>query len=197
MYLYGASGHAKGVIDILRANKIEVEGLFDDNETLVELMGYPVRPSSEVSGPLIITVGKNSVRRQLASRLPVPFGTAVDPSVILSPEARLEEGTVVMQGAIVQSSVRIGRHCIVGVGASISHDCVVGDYVHVSPHVTLCGNVHVGEGTMIGAGSTVIPGVKIGRWSVIGAGSVVTKDIPDGVLAVGNRCKIIKKIMER
>lgn len=38
-------------------------------------------------------------------------------------------------------------------------------------------------------------GVKIGKWSIIGAGSVVTKDIPDGVLAVGNRCKIIKNIV--
>ena len=41
----------------------------------------------------------------------------------------------------------------------------------------------------------LIPGVKIGKWSIIGAGSVVTKDIPDGVLAVGNRCKIIKNIV--
>ena len=52
----------------------------------------------------------------------------------------------------------------------------------------------MGEGTLIGAGSTIAPGVKIGSWSVIGAGSVVTKDIPDHVLAVGNRCKIIKNL---
>ena len=48
---------------------------------------------------------------------------------------------------------------------------------------------------VIGAGSVVIPGVKIGKWSIVGAGSVVTKDIPDGVLAVGNRCKVIKNIV--
>ena len=64
-----------------------------------------------------------------------------------------------------------------------------------SPHCTLCGNVQVGEGTWIGAGSTVIPGVKIGKWSVIGAGSVVVRDIPDGVLALGNRCEVIKKLL--
>ena len=52
----------------------------------------------------------------------------------------------------------------------------------------------MGEGAWIGAGSVVIPGVKIGKWSIVGAGSVVTKDIPDGVLAVGNRCKVIKNI---
>ncbi|RHE88532.1 acetyltransferase, partial [Bacteroides intestinalis] len=52
-----------------------------------------------------------------------------------------------------------------------------------------------GEGSWIGAGTTIIPGVKVGKWSVIGAGSVVTKDIPDNVLAVGNRCKIIKNLL--
>lgn len=70
----------------------------------------------------------------------------------------------------------------------------VGDYVHVSPHSTLCGGVEVAEGSWIGAGTIVLPGVKIGKWSVIGAGSVVSKNIPDHVLAVGNRCKVIKNI---
>ena len=107
----------------------------------------------------------------------------------------LTGGEVVMQGAIVQSDACIGSHCIINTGASVDHECLIADYVHISPHCTLCGNVQVGEGTWIGAGSVVIPGVKIGKWSIIGAGSVVTKDIPDGVLAVGNRCKIIKNIV--
>jgi acetyltransferase EpsM len=63
----------------------------------------------------------------------------------------------------------------------------------VSPHATLCGNVSVGEGTWIGAGAIVIPGVKIGKNSIIGAGSVVVKDIPDGVVAYGNPCKVIRE----
>ena len=43
MYLYGASGHAKVIIEILEASGITVDGLFDDNEQLVELQGYPVQ----------------------------------------------------------------------------------------------------------------------------------------------------------
>ena len=46
----------------------------------------------------------------------------------------------------------------------------------------------------LSAGTVVIQGVKIGRWAMVGAGSVVTKDIPDGWLVVGNRCKLIKEI---
>lgn len=195
MYLYGASGHAKVIIDILRANHKPVEALFDDNEKIHSLLNYPVLRSSEVRGPLIISIGNNSIRKKIAEALKVDFGKAFHPSAIISEEAGIDEGSVVMQGAIIQSDVRIGKHCIINTGASVDHECIIDDYVHISPHCTLCGNVQIGEGTWIGAGTTIIPGVKVGKWSVIGAGSVVTKDIPDNVLAVGNRCKIIKNIV--
>lgn len=194
MFLYGASGHAKVIMDILHANGVSIEGLYDDNEMLTHLLDYPVLRPCEVCGPLLISIGSNQIRKRIAESLTVDFGTAVHPSVILSPEASIGAGTVVMQGGIIQSCATIGRHCIINTGTSVDHECVVEDYVHLSPHTTLCGNVHVEEGAWIGAGSIVIPGVKIGAWSIIGAGSVVTKDIPDHVLAVGNRCKIIKKI---
>lgn len=194
MYLYGASGHAKVIIDILRANNEPVEALFDDNEAIDCLLGYPVLRSPEVRGPLIVSIGNNNIRKKIAEGVRVKFGKAFHPSAVISGEAVVEEGTVIMQGAIVQSCVYIGKHCIINTGASVDHECRIGDYVHVSPHATLCGNVTVGEGTWIGAGTVVIPGVKIGAWSVIGAGSVVSKDIPEKVLAVGNRCKVIKEL---
>lgn len=194
MYLYGASGHAKVIIDILRANNEPIEALFDDNTEITSILNYPVLRPTEVRGPLIITIGSNTVRKRIVNSLSVVFGNAIHPSAIVSEEAKIGEGTVVMQGAIIQSCSVIGKHVIINTGASVDHECVIGDYAHISPHATLCGNVTVGEGTWVGAGTTVIPGVRIGKWCVIGAGSVVTKDIPDGVLAVGNRCKIIKTI---
>lgn len=54
--------------------------------------------------------------------------------------------------------------------------------------------VRIGANTWIGAGAIILPGVTIGENTVIGAGSVVTKDIPSGVVAVGNPCRVIKKI---
>lgn len=194
MYLYGASGHAKVIIDILKANHESVEALFDDDESLTHLLDYPVLRPSEVWGPLIISIGNNRIRSNIANMLSVEFGRAIHPLSIVSQVAKINVGSVVMPGAIIQSCVSIGKHCIINTGASVDHDCTIGDFVHIAPHSTLCGNVSVGEGTFIGAGCTIAPGVKIGSWSVIGAGSVVTKDIPDHVLAVGNRCKIIKNL---
>lgn len=57
--------------------------------------------------------------------------------------------------------------------------------------------VHIGNNVWIGAGSIILPGVRIGDNTVIGAGSVVTKDIPENVVAVGNPCRVLRKINEK
>lgn len=54
--------------------------------------------------------------------------------------------------------------------------------------------VKIGNGCWLGGGVIVLAGVTIGDGSVIGAGSVVTKDIPENSLAVGNPCRVIRKI---
>lgn len=193
MYLYGASGHAKVIIDILEANGITVDGVIDDNPKVTEIQGYSVKHEYNGQVPLLISIGANMVRARIVEKVgDVDFGKAIHPSAIVSERCRIDEGTVVMQGCILQSGVRVGKHCIINTGASIDHECELGDFVHVSPHCTLCGNVRVGEGSWVGAGSTVIPGVRIGKWSVVGAGSVVTRDIPDNVIAYGNPCKIVR-----
>lgn len=56
--------------------------------------------------------------------------------------------------------------------------------------------IKVGNNVWIGANVTVLPGVTIGDNTVIGAGSVVNRDIPEGVLAVGNPCRVIREITE-
>ena len=194
MYLYGASGHAKVIIDILKSQNKEISGLIDDNEFINEMLSYPVYHELDKNFSYIVSIGDNKTRKKIVDKLSdVHFETAIHEAAIVSENAQIEEGTVVMPGCIIQSCSHIGRHCIVNTGASVDHDCVLGDYVHVSPHATLCGNVTVGEGTWIGAGAIIVPGIKIGKWSVVGAGAVVTKDIPDNVVAVGNPARILRK----
>ena len=193
MYLYGASGHAKVIVDILQSNGKKITGMIDDNPAINELVGYPVYHELENPSPVIVSIGDNRIRRKVVEKLQdVEFETAVHTSAIVSPKSEIGEGTVVMQGAIIQSSVVIEKHCIINTGASIDHDCKIADFVHISPHATLCGNVTVGEGTWIGAGAVVIPGIRIGKWAKVGAGSVVIKDIPDNVVVVGNPARILR-----
>ncbi len=56
--------------------------------------------------------------------------------------------------------------------------------------------IEVGSDVWVGGGAILCPGVKIGSKSVIGAGSVVTRDIPGGVFAAGNPCRVLREITE-
>ena len=58
-------------------------------------------------------------------------------------------------------------------------------------------SVRIGKNCWIGAGVVIVPGITIGDNVVIGAGSIVTKDLPDNVVAVGNPCRILRKVDER
>jgi maltose O-acetyltransferase len=56
--------------------------------------------------------------------------------------------------------------------------------------------IEVGPDVWVGGGAILCPGVRVGARSVIGAGSVVTRDIPEGVFAAGNPCRVIREITE-
>jgi maltose O-acetyltransferase len=56
--------------------------------------------------------------------------------------------------------------------------------------------IEIGSDVWVGGGALILPGVRIGSRTVIGAGSVVTRDIPEGVLAAGNPCRVIREITE-
>ena len=91
----------------------------------------------------------------------------------------------------------------------------VGDYTLIGPNVVIATGGHpidpalreqgyqynapvtIGRNCWIGAGAVLVPGVTVGDNTVIGAGSVVTKDIPSGVVAVGNPCRVLRPIGEK
>lgn len=86
--------------------------------------------------------------------------------------------------------IRIGRHTSFSFEVALlttNHDLDDFNKVIVKP-------VTIGENVRIEFRAVILAGVTIGDSSVIGAGSVVTRDIPSGVLAAGNPCKVIKKI---
>ena len=56
--------------------------------------------------------------------------------------------------------------------------------------------IEIGSDVWVGGAAVICPGVRIGSRSVIGAGSVVTRDIPEGVFAAGNPCRVIREVRE-
>lgn len=194
MVLYGASGHAKVVIEVLEANNITLDYIVDDNCSIYELLGYPVKHQSSDFDEVIIAVGSCQDRKKIAERITAKkYLSIAHPSAIISPRATVNDGTVIMQGAIVQSCANIGCHCILNTGSFVGHDVKLSDFVHVAPRATITGNVEVGECSWIGAGAVVRQGIKIGANCMIGAGAIVVKDVPDGMTVVGNPAKELIK----
>ena len=77
MYLIGASGHAKVIMDILKSQGIEVDALYDGNENITELLGKPVLHHHNFATPIIISIGNNNIRKRIAEELNLEWGTAI------------------------------------------------------------------------------------------------------------------------
>ncbi|MBI1315878.1 acetyltransferase [bacterium] len=196
MILFGASGHGKVILDILRRRGIEPEAFWDDKPVGNLLMGVPVlqTPHASRAEELILSVGNNRIRQMLSGRFSgFRFGMAIHPSAQIAEDVEIGEGSVVMAGVLINPGSRIGKHVILNTGCVVDHDARIGDFAHISPNATLTGNVVVGEGTHVGAGAVVIPGVEVGKWAVIGAGSVVIRTVPNGAKVVGNPARLMQR----
>jgi len=196
-YIFGASGHAKVVSELVANTNCKIEALYDDAPNSDHFGLIPIYNSDEIVKPaadvaLIIAIGNNQIRKNISSRFSdYNFFSSVDKSAYVSPSATVGIGTVVMRQAIINADAIIGNHVIINTAAIVEHDCIIADFVHISPNVTLSGNTSIGLGSHLGAGAIVIPMVKIGKWCTIGAGTVIINHIPDGATVVGNPGKII------
>ena len=135
-------------------------------------------------------------RKSLIESLPVDasrFATVIHPSVVIAPDAVIGYNTLLMSNVVVSCSARVGNHCIVLPNSVIAHDSTVGDYCCVGSNVSVSGSVSVGSECYIGSGVKMREHVRIGSRSLIGLGSNVITDIPEGVVAVGNPAKAMRK----
>jgi maltose O-acetyltransferase len=89
--------------------------------------------------------------------------------------------------------VRIGDYTLFGPGAQILTPLHPFDAVSRREQ-EFGGPVEIGADVWLGAGALVLAGVQVGSRAVIGAGSVVTRDIPEGVFAAGNPCRVIREV---
>lgn len=199
--IIGGGGHAKVVIESLRAAGETVAAIVDADPTPRQVLGVPVRGDDlilpELRGQglsrLFVAIGDNRLREKLGRRgreLGFSLVNAIHPSAVISPSARLGAGVAVMAGAVVNADSEIEDLAIINTGAIVDHDCRLGVACHLGPASALAGGVSIGPRAFLGVGARAIPGVTIGADVIVGAGGVVVRDLPDGALAVGVPAKI-------
>ena len=92
-----------------------------------------------------------------------------------------------------EAPVTVGDDCFIGPNVSIYTACHSTDPIERNSRREWAKPVTIGDNVWIGGSVTILPGVTIGSNVTIGAGSVVVKDIPDGCVAVGNPCRVVKR----
>jgi maltose O-acetyltransferase len=143
--------------------------------------------------------GQQDERRRLLREL---FGTGGD-TVWMQPPFYCDYG----------SNIELGERVFFNFNCVVLDVCRVriGDFALFGPAVQIYTPLHpldaelrrrqefgkpveIGSDVWVGGGAIILPGVRIGSRAVIGAGSVVTRDIPEGTLAAGNPCRVIRAI---
>jgi sugar O-acyltransferase (sialic acid O-acetyltransferase NeuD family) len=202
IYIIGAGGHGKVVLDIInKSEQYQAAAFLDDdsnlhNETIngLKVLGES-KEALDDDKAVIIAVGNNKIREKLFNLMKsndLEIINAVHPDAVINSFVSLGEGIVVAAGAVINPNAVIEDNVIINTGVTVDHDCIIEKHVHLSPGVNLGGNVIVQRGAHIGIGAAVLPGIKIGKNSVVGAGAVVTRDVPDDVTVVGVPARVHK-----
>ncbi len=211
LIIYPFGGNAKEALDSIRAQNAiseqwKILGFLDDDKKKLgqTFEGYPVLGGYELaqkfSHAKILAVPGNPdnyrERDKLIQKLGVSkdrFATIADPSARIASNALIGKNVLIMANVVIGTSAKVGDHCIILPNTVVSHDCIVHDFTIIGANVTLSGFCEVGTQCYIGSGTSVRERVQIGNSSLVGLGSNVLKNIPEGVIAVGNPAQILRE----
>lgn len=175
------------------------------------------RPFGEHGGDEELAARTAAAREKVARYNALPFDdVAARTSLLEDLFGAFGEGTVVTQPFQCEygDHLRLGSFTFVNFGL-VALDCApitIGDHVQIGPNVQLLTPVHptepeprragweaaqpivIEDNVWLGGGVIVLPGVTIGADTVVGAGAVVTRDLPAGVLALGNPARVVRSL---
>jgi sugar O-acyltransferase (sialic acid O-acetyltransferase NeuD family) len=194
LVVVGAGGHARAVLDAVRAGKEhEAVCLTDPRQDLaggevegVSVVGddsfLPKLLQKGVTGACIGVggTGDNSLRSSLfkhVAELGFELPPIVHPAATVAASSRIGAGSVVLAAAVVGPGARLAENVAVNTGAVVEHDCVLEAHVHLATGALLGGGVVVGDFAHIGIGACVLQDLRIGTKAIVGAGSVVIRDV--------------------
>ena len=209
--IFGAGGFGREVITVINdINKVEklwnIVGFFDDGCKKGEIInGVPVLGTTqdlnswnkEIS--VVVAIGNPIVKKKIINNINnryVDYPTIIHPTVLIGDPSyvKIGKGCIICANNIITTNIKIGDFVILNLACTVGHDTTIGDYAAFMPTCNISGEVIINECVYCGTGVKIINQIEIGKNSIIGAGSVVVKDIPDGVVAYGNPCKVIKYI---
>jgi sugar O-acyltransferase (sialic acid O-acetyltransferase NeuD family) len=213
--VWGATGQAKVVEDILRSEGSLVLHLFDNDkrvtsplrgivlshgekglEDFVRALASQGLEANAIDCIAAIGGGNGQARQDMTERM-ASYGfmprSVIHSRAIISDRAVLGSAVQVLAGAIIGPGAEIGDYTIINSGANVDHDCFIGRACHLAPNAALAGEVVVEDHVFVGLNATILPRLRIGRGAIVGAGAVVTRDVPSAQVVVGNPARVMIK----
>jgi sugar O-acyltransferase (sialic acid O-acetyltransferase NeuD family) len=208
MMVLGAKGHAKDLLMVLKEQFAPHELVFyDDISTdLPDLLysAYSIIKTKEEarvylkSAPeFCLGIGNPLYRRLLYeafSEIGIPISIICQTALVGKHDVILGKGINIMPHVFISNSVHIGEGSLVNTAASIHHDVFIDEFCEIMPGSRILGGAILGKDCRVGAGAQVLPGIKIGSSTIVGAGAVVTRDLPEGVVAIGIPASIARTL---
>jgi acetyltransferase-like isoleucine patch superfamily enzyme len=177
--------------------------LIDDNVILGARPGRQLRET-------ILRVGQRSIVRsgsvlyagtQIGDGFETGHNVVIREENVIGADVKVWNNTVIDYGCTIGDRVKIHSNCYVAQFTTIEND------VFLAPGASLANDPHPGSathlcvrgptikaGAQIGMNATILPFVVIGERALVGAGAVVTRDVPAGMIVVGNPARILKPV---
>lgn len=210
--IYGAHGLAREVYIIaqkinLVSNKWSEYCFIDDINEIAQVNGVKVykfdellkeRDKNEIE--IVIAVGEPSGRDYLYHKIKeagLSLVTLIHPGIYIDGTTVIGEGTVIAEGVTITANVEIGENAYIQPHAVIGHDIKIGRHTVIGSNCQIGGGDVIGERVFMGFLSGTTDHISIGSDSIISAGAIVFKELPEGVIAVGNPARIVKKNEEK
>ncbi|KAF5063354.1 2,3,4,5-tetrahydropyridine-2,6-dicarboxylate N-acetyltransferase [anaerobic digester metagenome] len=171
-------------------------------------LGFPSREFLGATDFPGVTLGRNATIRSgtiLYCEVVAGDDFQTGHNVMIREKTRIGDRVAIGTNTICEGNCRFGSDVSVQSMAFIPTNTWIGDRVFIGPHVVLTNDRYpptgigglagpvIEDGAAIGANTTVLPGVRIGAGALVAAGSVVTRDVPPGMLAVGNPARFRPK----
>lgn len=198
IFLLGAGGHGKVVLDALYAGEqpaIVFDADPDKSGTMLLKNIIHHLPGDYAGLPEHghVAIGDNQVRKMLATEVcgaGASLRTVLHPCSVVAESSEIREGCFVAASAVIGPGALVERGTIVNHGSVVDHDCDVGSYCHIAPNVTLGGRVKLDDGVLVGSGAVILPGIIVGANAIIGAGAVVTCNVEANTTVVGMPARV-------
>tara|TARA_Y100001968_G_C19411284_1_gene746423 strand:+ start:366 stop:1016 length:651 start_codon:yes stop_codon:yes gene_type:complete len=205
LYIFCAGGLSYEVLEVaIRSgyNKNEIR-LVDDNKSgQLDVYKRKIKSFTDLivsykdNDEVVIANGEPSVRSTIFNRLKeksIKLGILIDPSSIISKATTIKEGTIICPFCSISFNSELHENVLVNTSSIVGHDVEIKKNSVISSMVNLGGASTIEEEVYVGMGAQIKETLHIARQSIISMGAIVHKDVPEGLIVVGNPARPMRK----